>query len=111
MAKYSFRNQFGEEPLKDSEKFHSESPLVPGQALKGSELYRRMQSGLPVGCAIREFNQVNPYLEKFSIYDSIGSYKLRHGMLTKDQIQQSEENVIPSPEGSEPNPPEPQPEA
>lgn len=109
MAKYSFRNQFGEEPLNDSEKFHSQSPLVPGQALKGSELYRRMQSGLPVGCAVREFNQVNPYLEKFSIYDSIGSYKLRHGMLTKDQIEQPGEKVTPSPEGSEP--PEPQTEA
>lgn len=108
MKKVNFRTQFGESPLGDAEKYYAESPVVAGQALTGAELFRRMSSGLPVGCAIRNFNQVNPYLEKFSIYDSIGAFKLRHGMLDETMIEK--EDVSTSPEGVEPGKTDPQPQ-
>lgn len=66
----------------DSEKIVSESPVVSGQALTGAELFRRQSAGLPMGCAVRSFNQVNPYLDKFRIYDSLESFKVRHGIPT-----------------------------
>ena len=86
-------NQFsGEVRIQDIEHFSKESPVVSGQALTGAELFRRQSSGLPVGCAVRQFNKINPYLEKFSIYDNISAFKLRHGMLDSSQIE------IPDPE-------------
>ncbi len=86
-----FRSQFDGKVAHDQEHFSGESPVVSGQALTGAELFRRISSGLPVGCALRQFNQVNPYLEKFSIYDNINAFRIRHGMVDKSEF----ENVSP----------------
>ena len=83
---------FFSEPLCDVENVHGESPVVNGQSLTGAELFRRQSQGLPVGCAIRQFNQVNPYLEKFSIYDSISQFKIRHGMIDTESIEKNQGN-------------------
>lgn len=72
-----------------------ESPLVQGQALTGAELFRRQSAGLPVGCAIRSFNQINPYLEKFSVYDSLNEFRIRHGMVDVT-VQEVPEEVQPA---------------
>lgn len=86
-----FRTMYSK-PLGDSEKFESHSPVVSGQALTGAEIFRRQSAGLPIGCALRSFNEINPFIEKFSVYDSIGAFRLRHGLVDKSEL----ENVAPS---------------
>lgn len=89
--KFNFRTP-NSEPLGDSDDvLVEESPLVEGQALTGAELFRRQSAGLPVGCAVRSFNQVNPYLEKFSVYDSLNEFRIRHGMVDSSEINQLSE--------------------
>lgn len=90
-----FRNQYSE-PLGDHENVHGKSPVVSGQSLTGAELFRRQSAGLPVGCAIRQFNQVDPYLEKFSVYDAISDFRLRHGMLTQEQVPKKDDPPAPA---------------
>lgn len=85
-----FRNQYST-PLGDHENVHGKSPVVSGQSLTGAELFRRQSAGLPVGCAVRQFNQVDPYLEKFSVYDAISDFRLRHGMLTQEQLSKKDD--------------------
>lgn len=89
-----FRNQYSE-PIGDFESVHGKSPVVSGQSLSGAELFRRQSAGLPVGCAVRQFNQVDPYLEKFSVYDAISDFRIRHGMLTQEQIPEMDN--VPAP--------------
>lgn len=72
--------------LFDRESFKSHSPVVSGQALTGAEIFRRQSRGLPVGCSLRSFNEINPFIEKFSIYDSIGSFRIRHGLVDKSEL-------------------------
>lgn len=95
-----FRNQYSE-PLGDHEVISDVIIVVTGQALSGAELFSRMQRGLPVGCAMHNFDQVNPYLEKFSIYDAIGQFRLRHGMVDKSEL---DDNASNEPSLGEPNP-------
>ena len=89
-----FRNQYSA-PLGDHENVHGKSPVVSGQSLTGAELFRRQSAGLPVGCAVRQFNQIDPYLEKFSVYDAISDFRLRHGMLTQEQVPKQDD--VPAP--------------
>lgn len=93
-----FRYQFSGETANDQEHFDMSNPkVVAGQALTCAELFRRISNGLPVGCAVRQFNQVNPYLEKMSIYDGIVQYRLRHGMLDKTAVEKLTPKETPPP--------------
>ena len=86
--KRKFRLQFSGEIANDQEHFDVDDvKVVSGQALTCAELFRRISNGLPVGCAVRQFDQVNPYLEKMSIYDGIAQYRLRHGMLDETAVE------------------------
>lgn len=89
MKKKEFNRQFRDSVIGDREEHdYSESPVVDGQALTGAEIFRRQSAGLPVGCAVRSFNKVNPYLDKFQVYDNIGAFRLRHGMLDNTMIEE-----------------------
>lgn len=92
---YLIRQQFDGQIEEKQENIIAESPVIPGQALTGAELFRRQSAGLPVGCAVRSFNQVNPYLEKFSVYDALTDFKVRHGMLDSEQIKEIEVETTP----------------
>lgn len=82
---------------------YSQSRVVNGQALTGSELFRRMSAGLPVGCALRSFNEVNPFIEKFSIYDSIGQFRIRHGLVDRSELDDVPPSVSDTVPPSEPS--------
>lgn len=107
VKKIRFRHQFSGEVANDQERFDNSNPkVVCGQALTCSELFRRISNGLPVGCAVRQFNQVNPYLEKMSIYDGIAQYRIKHGMVDKITVENLDKgDVNKSPQDKDTTPP------